>query len=112
MEIRNPLFSLSNKLTRVVILRWECNKISFASSAVVGKMFLESNASSIRGTYFRLGYAKVPRIEEAFDSRNLLLSTALDPISLYLINLKIRMLLNTLAKMRIERRMWEISKKT
>ena len=29
--------------------------------------------------YARLGYVKVPRIEEAFDSRNLLPSTALDP---------------------------------
>ena len=28
----------------------------------------------------RLGYIKVPRIEEAFDSRNLLPSTALDPL--------------------------------
>ena len=43
------------------------------------KRFLESNASSIPGTYFRLGYFKDPRIKEAFDSRNLLLSTALDP---------------------------------
>ena len=49
------------------------------SSAVDGKRFLESNASSIRGTYFRLGYVKVPRIEEAFDSRNLLPTTALGP---------------------------------
>ena len=32
--------------------------------------------------YFRLGYIKVPRIVEAFDSRNLLPSTALDPIIL------------------------------
>ena len=50
------------------------------SSAVDGKRFLESNAFSIRRTYFRLGYDKVPRIEEAFDSRNLLPSTVLDPI--------------------------------
>ena len=49
------------------------------SRAVDGKRFLESNASSIPGTYFRLG--KVPRIEEAFNSRNLLPSTALDPIN-------------------------------
>ena len=35
--------------------------------------------SSIPGTYFRLGYVKVPKIEEAFDSRNLLPSTAPDP---------------------------------
>ena len=28
---------------------------SFGSSAVEGKRFLESNASSVRGTYFRLG---------------------------------------------------------
>ena len=32
--------------------------------AVGGKRFLESNASSNPGTYFRLGYVKVPRIEE------------------------------------------------
>ena len=62
----------------------------FGSSGVDGKRFLESNASSIRGTYFRnaysirgtyfrLGYVKVPPIEDAFDSRNLLPSTALDP---------------------------------
>ena len=50
------------------------------SRAVDGKRFLESNASSIPGIYFRLGWVKVPRIEEAFDSRNLLPSTALDPI--------------------------------
>ena len=49
------------------------------SRAVDGKRFLESNASPIPETYFRLGYVKVPRIEEAFDSRNLLPSTALDP---------------------------------
>ena len=53
--------------------------LSDGSRAVDGKMFLESNASSIPGTYFRLGYIKVPRIEEAFDSRNLLPSNALDP---------------------------------
>ena len=34
----------------------------FGSRAVHGKRFLESNASSTR-----LGYVKVPRIEEAFD---------------------------------------------
>ena len=45
--------------------------------AVDGKRFLESNASSIPETYFRLGQIKVPRIEEVFDSRNLLPSTAL-----------------------------------
>ena len=50
------------------------------SRAVDGKKFLESNASSIAETYFRLGYVKVPRIEESFDSRNLLPSTALDPM--------------------------------
>ena len=49
------------------------------SRAVDGKMFLESNASSISGTYFRLSCGKVPRIEEAFDSRNLLPSTAFYP---------------------------------
>ena len=48
------------------------------SSAVDdGKRFLESNDSSIPGTYFRLGYDH--RIEEAFDSRNVLPSTALYP---------------------------------
>ena len=47
--------------------------------AVDGKRFLESNAFSIPGTYFRLGYDT--RIEEVFDSRNLLPSTALDPKS-------------------------------
>ena len=52
--------------------------------AVDGKRFLESNASSIPGTYFRLGYVKVPRIEEAFYLRNLLPSTALCPIFLKL----------------------------
>ena len=43
------------------------------------KRFLESNASSIRGTFFSLGYVKVPRIEEAFDSKHLLPSTTLEP---------------------------------
>ena len=38
----------------------------FRSRSVDGKRFLESNASSIPGTYFRLG-------------RNLLPSSALDP---------------------------------
>ena len=52
---------------------------TMGSRAVDSKRFLESNASSISGTYFRLGYIKVPRIEEAIDSRNLLPSTALDP---------------------------------
>ena len=32
-----------------------CLNIIVGSSAVDGKMFLESNASSIQGTYFRLG---------------------------------------------------------
>ena len=36
------------------------------SRAVDGKRFLESNASSIPGTYFRLGYFMVPRIKEAY----------------------------------------------
>ena len=49
------------------------------SRAVDGKRFLESNSSSIRGTYIRLGQVKIPRIEEAFDSRNLLPSTSIDP---------------------------------
>ena len=40
------------------------------SSAVYGKRNL---------FYARLGYVKVPRSEEAFDSRILLLSTAFDP---------------------------------
>ena len=53
---------------------------SFGSSAGDGKRFLESNSSSIPGTYFKLGYVKVSRIEEAFDSRSLLPLTALDPI--------------------------------
>ena len=44
-----------------------------------GQVQLTAKGSSIPGTYFRLGYIKVPGIEEAFDSRNLLLSTALDP---------------------------------
>jgi hypothetical protein len=52
---------------------------NIGSSAVDGKRLFDSNTSSIPGTYFRLGYVKVPRIEEAFDSRNLLPSTALDP---------------------------------
>ena len=42
-------------------------------------MKLTVKGSSIRGTYVRLGYVKVPRMEKAFDSRNLLPSTALDP---------------------------------
>jgi hypothetical protein len=55
--------------------------IVFGSRAVDGKRFLESNASSIPGTYFKL---RVPRIEEAFDSRNLLPSTdAVDPCILF-----------------------------
>ena len=49
------------------------------SRAVDSKRFLESNASSVSGNYFRLGYLKVPRIEEAFDSRNLLPSSTFDP---------------------------------
>ena len=61
-----------------IILIYEC-KSNIGSSAVDGKKFLESNASSIPGTYFRLGYVMVPRIEEAFDPTNLLPSTALDP---------------------------------
>ena len=36
----------------------------FGSRAVDGKRFLKSNASSIPETYFRLGYVKVPRIED------------------------------------------------
>ena len=51
----------------------------FWSRAGDDKRFLESNASSIPGIYFSLGYVKVPRIEKAFDSRNLLPPTALDP---------------------------------
>ena len=35
--------------------------------------------------YVRLGYIKFPRIEEAFDSRNLLPSTALDPTFAYVL---------------------------
>ena len=54
----------------------------FGSSAVHDKMFLESRSSSIPGTHFRLGYVKVPRIEEALDSRNILLPTAPDPVFL------------------------------
>ena len=59
----------------------------FGSSAVDGKRLLESNAFSIRGTYFRLGCVKVPRIEKAFDSRNLLPSTALGPNVLFLLTM-------------------------
>ena len=55
---------------------------NLGSRAIDGKRFPESNASSIPGTYFRLGYVEVSKIEEAFDSRNLLPSTALDPKSL------------------------------
>ena len=44
------------------------------------KMFLESRAYSFLGTYFRLGYVTVPRIEEAFDSWNILSSASLDPL--------------------------------
>ena len=44
-----------------------------------GSWAVESNAYSIPETYLRLGSVMVPRIEEAFDSRNLLPSTALDP---------------------------------
>ena len=54
------------------------NYVQFAlirSSAVDGKSFLDSRNLF----YVRLGYVKVPRIEEAFDSKNLLPSTALDP---------------------------------
>ena len=49
------------------------------SSAVNDKMFLESRVSQIPGTYFKLGQVKVPRIQEALDSRNILSSTSLDP---------------------------------
>ena len=41
---------------------------------------LKVKGSSIPGTYFRLDKVKVTRIEEVFDSRNLVQSTALDPI--------------------------------
>ena len=54
----------------------------FRVKAVDGKRFLESNAFSIPGTYFRLGYVKVPRFEEALDSRNRLPLTALFPFVL------------------------------
>ena len=46
------------------------------------KQNISYNRSS-NSAAFRLGYVKVPRIEEAFDSRNLLPSTALDPNEFY-----------------------------
>ena len=47
------------------------------SRAVDGNRFLESNLLRFQEPI--LGYVKVPRIDEAFDSRNLLPLTALDP---------------------------------
>ena len=52
------------------------------SRAVDGKRFLKTNTSLITGTYFRSGLVKVPSIKEAFYSRNLLPSTALEPRNL------------------------------
>ena len=65
----------SKPLSKLKIL---CQNKKKWSRGVDVKRFLESNASSIPETFFRLGYVNVPRIEEAFDSRNLLPSTALD----------------------------------
>ena len=67
---------MSTYVNRVFFPPQDFCHLNHKESAVDGKWFLESNASSIR---VRLGYVKVPRIEEEFDSRNLLLSTALDP---------------------------------
>ena len=51
----------------------------YGSSAVDGKRFLESNSSTIRGTLTYPNLKYVPGIEEAFDSKFLLQSTAQDP---------------------------------
>ena len=50
------------------------------SRAVDRERFLQSNASSILGTLTKLNLKYVPGIEEAFNWRNLLPSTALDPV--------------------------------
>ena len=64
LNLQNKRFKLFCVQNHVLNL---CSCAFNGSMAVDGKRLLESNASSIPGTYFRLGYAKVPKIEEAFD---------------------------------------------
>ena len=70
---RDHIFDKLAKIKKILI------KSIMVSRAVDGKRFLELNASSITGTYFRLGQAKVPRIEEGIFYRQL----PLIPILLY-----------------------------
>ena len=45
------------------------------------QIILKKGQGQFPGTYFRLGYVKVARIEKAFDARKVLPPTTLEPIN-------------------------------